>query len=207
MVVSLALPAEAKTIRDIFASEPDNIFMILPSRTRMDMLDYYDSGNKVAASNSLSNDDTTSQLINVTDDYISISLTDATEITMRLLPLSANDSIVAVVKTSLLPMRDSKIAFYDTDWKEINKQKFFTTPSVKDFIKPNTSKAKTEEILSIVKFPIISYDLSTAEPCTITARLNLEQFLSSEDWNAIKDFLLSSITYTLQGKKFKKVKP
>ena len=43
MLSCFTATGEAKTIRDLFASEPNNIFMLLRDRTRLDMLDYYDS--------------------------------------------------------------------------------------------------------------------------------------------------------------------
>ena len=84
LIACLTNAGEAKTIRDLFASEPNNIFMLLSNRTRLDMLDYYDSGQKVAASNRLSGNDTSSQLIDVTENSISLQLTDATRIDMLL---------------------------------------------------------------------------------------------------------------------------
>lgn len=197
-----AFKGEAKTIRDIFTSEPDNVFMILPSRTRMDMLDYYDTGNKVAASNKLSNDDTTSQLINVTDNYIAVSLTDATEIDLQLLT-NNSDSLVVVVKTSLLPQPDSQISFYDTDWNSYGRKNIFKAPTVNDFIKKSADKRAKKIVDDTIKFPIISYELSAQQPGTLIAHLNIKEFLSKEDWYIVKDYLNTSLIYNFDGKRFK----
>ena len=135
LIACLTNAGEAKTIRDLFASEPNNIFMLLSNRTRLDMLDYFDSGQKVAASNRLSGNDTSSQLIDVTENSISLQLTDATRIDM-LLYKQGNDSVVAVVRTALLPAPDSQIAFYDPNWNLLSKTKIFEEPALNDFIVP-----------------------------------------------------------------------
>ncbi|MGM9803218.1 MAG: DUF3256 family protein [Muribaculaceae bacterium] len=202
---------EAKTIRELFSSEPDNILLILPSRTRLDMLDYFDMGNKVAANNLLSSESTTSQLIDVTDNSISLQLTDATKIDMMLYEtVQGKDSVVAVVKTTLLPAPDSQIAFYDTHWNLLKKKNIFTEPTINDFVMPNTAKSDLATINELVKFPIISYEIATGSDnaTIITARLGLEQFLSAEDWAKVKPFLRTSLTYQRQrnNMKFKLVK-
>ena len=202
LIACLTNAGEAKTIRDLFASEPNNIFMLLSNRTRLDMLDYYDSGQKVAASNRLSGNDTSSQLIDVTENSISLQLTDATRIAM-LLYKQGNDSVVAVVRTALLPAPDSQIAFYDPNWNLLSKTKIFEEPALDDFIVPGTDKDAVATINDIVKFPIISYEIADADATTITAHLNLEQFLSADDWAKVKTHLRTTLTYSRKGRSAK----
>lgn len=202
LIACLTNAGEAKTIRDLFASEPNNIFMLLSNRTRLDMLDYYDSGQKVAASNRLSGNDTSSQLIDVTENSISLQLTDATRIDM-LLYKQGNDSVVAVVRTALLPASDSQIAFYDPNWNLLSKTKIFEEPALDDFIVPGTDKDAVATINDIVKFPIISYEIADADATTITAHLNLEQFLSADDWAKVKTHLRTTLTYSRKGRSAK----
>ena len=202
LIACLTNAGEAKTIRDLFASEPNNIFMLLSNRTRLDMLDYFDSGKKVAASNRLSGNDTSSQLIDVTENSISLQLTDATRIDM-LLYKQGNDSVVAVVRTALLPAPDSQIAFYDPNWNLLSKTKIFEEPALDDFIVPGTDKDAVATINDIVKFPIISYEIADADATTITAHLNLEQFLSADDWAKVKTHLRTTLTYSRKGRSAK----
>ena len=166
------------------------------------MLDYFDSGQKVAASNRLSGNDTSSQLIDVTENSISLQLTDATRIDM-LLYKQGNDSVVAVVRTALLPAPDSQIAFYDPNWNLLSKTKIFEEPALDDFIVPGTDKDAAATINDIVKFPIISYEIADADATTITAHLNLEQFLSADDWAKMKTHLRTTLTYSRKGRSAK----
>ena len=166
------------------------------------MLDYYDSGQKVAASNRLSGNDTSSQLIDVTENSISLQLTDATRIDM-LLYKQGNDSVVAVGRTALLPAPDRQIEFYDPNWNLLSKTKIFEEPALDDFIVPGTDKDAVATINDIVKFPIISYEIADAAATTITAHLNLEQFLSADDWAKVKTHLRTTLTYSRKGRSAK----
>ena len=202
LIACLTNAGEAKTIRDLFASEPHNIFMLLSTRTRLAMLDYYDSGQKVAASNRLSGNDTSSQLIDVTENSISLQLTDATRIDM-LLYKQGNDSVVAVVRTALLPAPDRQIAFSAPPRNMMSTTKIFEEPALDDFIVPGTDKDAVATINDIVKFPIISYEIADADATTITAHLNLEQFLSADDWAKVKTHLRTTLTYSRKGRSSK----
>ena len=101
-------------------------------------------------------------------------------------------------------MPDSRIAFYDTNWKLLNKKQIFAEPTLNDFIMPGTNKDALGTINDIVKFPIISYDIAADDASTtITAHLNLEQFLSADDWAKVKPYLRQSLTYRRQGRSTK----
>ncbi|MGN0213657.1 MAG: DUF3256 family protein [Muribaculaceae bacterium] len=195
---------EAKTIRDLFKEEPDNILMILPTRTRLDMLDYFDSGQKVVTRNRISSDTPSSQLIDVTNDFIAIKLTESSEVAIKLFETaSGKDTVLAVVRTALLPARDSRIAFYNTHWEQIIDKKFFTEPTLNDFIINKSDKNALATINEVVKFPIISYEIPTDDSFTLIAHLNLEQFLSAEDWEKVKPLLRPSIIYKRSGNNLK----
>ena len=53
LVCLMCLPqaAQSRTVRDFFASEPDDIFLLVPHSVRLDLLDYYDSGQRVQLAN------------------------------------------------------------------------------------------------------------------------------------------------------------
>ncbi len=214
-IVCFTVLGEAKTIRDFFVSEPDDILIVLPKRNRLDMLDYFDVGQKVATANNfaddprdttkLNSDNSTSKLIDVTDSYLALSLTKATQVEFKLLTTAKNDSVIMVVTTASLPAKDSHVAFFDTNWCRLNDNKFFKSPDVSDFIKKGTNKQKKNEILKLIPFHTISYTLSP-DNGDITAHLNLKDIIIKEDWDVVKDYLNDSLTYKQQGLKFKLVK-
>lgn len=208
MMVCFSSVAEAKTIRELFADEPDDIFILLPKSTRLDMLDYFDVGKMVKVENSLSSGKKVSRLLKVTDSSIDVAVTQSSQVSMTLLTSAKADSVIAVVQTYQVPYFDSQISFYDVDWNKLNTSKYFDAPTVKSFILPGTDKKIVNDILQSVKFALISYSIEQADngDVTLTASLNLEGVMVKEDYDRIKDFLSKTIVYRLSNLKFKPTK-
>lgn len=207
-MVCFSSVAEAKTIRELFADEPDDIFILLPKSTRLDMLDYFDVGKMVKVENSLSSGKKVSRLLKVTDSSIDVAVTQSSQVSMTLLTSTKADSVIAVVQTYQLPYFDSQISFYDVDWNKLNTSKYFDAPTVKSFILPGTDKKIVNDILQSVKFSLISYSIEQADngDVTLTASLNLEGVMVKEDYDRIKDYLSKTIVYRLSNLKFKPTK-
>ena len=207
-MVCFSSVAEAKTIRELFADEPDDIFILLPKSTRLDMLDYFDVGKMVKVENSLSSGKKVSRLLKVTDSSIDVAVTQSSQVSMTLLTSAKADSVIAVVQTYQVPYFDSQISFYDVDWNKLNTSKYFDAPTVKSFILPGTDKKIVNDILQSVKFSLISYSIEQADngDVTITASLNLEGVMVKEDYDRIKDYLSKTIVYRLSNLKFKPTK-
>lgn len=208
MMVCFSSVAEAKTIRELFADEPDDIFILLPKSTRLDMLDYFDVGKMVKVENSLSSGKKVSRLLKVTDSSIDVAVTQSSQVSMTLLTSATADSVIAVVQTYQVPYFDSQISFYDVDWNKLNTSKYFDAPTVKSFILPGTDKKIVNDILQSVKFSLISYSIEQADngDVTLTASLNLEGVMVKEDYDRIKDYLSKTIVYRLSNLKFKPTK-
>ena len=207
-MVCFSSVAEAKTIRELFADEPDDIFILLPKSTRLDMLDYFDVGKMVKVENSLSSGKKVSRLLKVTDSSIDVAVTQSSQVSMTLLTTAKADSVIAVVQTYQVPYFDSQISFYDVDWNKLNTSKYFDAPTVKSFILPGTDKKIVNDILQSVKFSLISYSIEQADngDVTLTASLNLEGVMVKEDYDRIKDYLSKTIVYRLSNLKFKSTK-
>ena len=207
-MVCFSSVAEAKTIRELFADEPDDIFILLPKSTRLDMLDYFDVGKMVKVENSLSSGKKVSRLLKVTDSSIDVAVTQSSQVSMTLLTSAKADSVIAVVQTYQVPYFDSQISFYDVDWNTLNTSKYFDAPTVKSFILPGTDKKIVNDILQSVKFSLISYSIEQADngDVTLTASLNLEGVMVKEDYDRIKDYLSKTIVYRLSNLKFKPTK-
>ena len=206
LIVCFALTGEAKTIRELFADEPDDIFMILPKSTRLDMLDYYDVGRTVTMESNMASNKKESRLLKVSDSQIDVALTGASQVSMTLLTENS-DSIIAVVQTYQLPYFDSQISFFDTNWNRLSTKKYSVEPTVKSFITQAADKAKVNVILSLVKFALISYQIEQTDGVTtLTASLNLEGVMVKEDYDQIKDYLTKTVVFRLEKLKFKPIK-
>lgn len=73
-------------------------------------------------------------------------------ITELQLLIARRDTTLAVIETVETPLRDSRITFYDTQWRPKAAPKAFRMPTIKDFIKKGTPKDVAREIEDTVAF-------------------------------------------------------
>ena len=193
-------PVEGRTIRDFFAAEPDDILMLVPHTARLDMLDYYDSGQKVEMTNKLG---TGTQLESVDSTYIRLRTSNKRIIEMLMLQYSKRDTIIAVIETVLTPVPDSQIRFYNSNWVELTSIKpIKKMPSLDDFFLPSTSKAKRKELLDRLPFAMLEMTFTGNSHDTLTVRHNLDKFLSKEEYKLFQPYVRTSRSYTIHGAKF-----
>lgn len=203
IISCLVFCMEARTIKDFFASEQGELLSLLPQNTRLDMIDYFEAGRLVDVKNNLSEG---THFIAMTDNYISVQLTKSSIVELLLVPVSKNDSIIVAITTLSLPAKDSRIAFYNTDWEPIDSKRYFKPVTMKDFVTiPKGDKTKQETVLAAIDFPIISYSVNPADH-TIVARHGLEEYMSKEDFTKIKPYLRDSIPYTKKGNALRPLK-
>ena len=196
-VMLAMLAGEARTVRDFFASEPGQVFALLPRTARLDMLDYYDNGTIVKASNNMGTD---SQLDTVTDNFLRIHTSAVRTVEMRLMQWK-NDTIIALVETVETPVKDSRITFYNKHWYQLKEIKPFKMPTMDDFILPTVKKDQHKEILQQIAFPLIELTFGGPGFEQLTARHGLAEFLGKEEWAKLRPYFRSTLTYhVLKGK-------
>ena len=137
-ILCMLTTIQGRTIRDFFASEPGRIFTLLPSNTRLDLLDYFDSGKIVWAQNNLGNG---TSLSAVDSTSITVVTSESKTVQLRLLTQGSKDSVIAVIETVRTPVPDSRITFYNTRWERLPDGKKFKKPSLSDFFLSRVSKS------------------------------------------------------------------
>lgn len=197
---SQAAQAAEPAVVDAFTSAPASVIPLLPHATRLDMLDYFNSG-MTTSSNNLMNGK--SRITQLTDRYINIDLTPASTLQLVVLP-AANKEYTAVISTIATPSPDSRMTIYSSDWQQTLTDKLFRTPQLKDWLTPE-GKKKADEIEMLLPFMLVSY---TYDPTTqkLTLTNNSSSFLAREVYEDIKPYLVDSISYIWNGKKFETVK-
>ena len=116
MVLSLAmlpLTGTARTITDFFASEPGNIFPLLTRTNRLDLVDYYTSGQMVAVANNLEGE---ARLLEVADDYLKVQTSDCRQVEM-LMRMAGKDTVLTVIETVMTPVPDSRLTQWNVHWQ------------------------------------------------------------------------------------------
>lgn len=197
-------PAQARTVADFFAQEPGEVFSLLSASTRLDMVDYYHSGQKVEAENKFGG---TSRIDTITDVYMRIRTSKAKTIELRMMP-QRKDTIIAVVETVMLPTPDSHITFYNSHWyrlREIKPMK--EVPTTADFFLPTVDKNTRREMLAQLPFDIIEMHFEGDNYGRLTAKHRLKEFLGKEEWEKWRPLLRPELNYTVDGMKIKPLKP
>lgn len=202
LLMMVAVVSEARTVADLFGSEPGQVFGLLPRTVRLDMVDYYRSGQTVAARNNMGGD---SQFESMDSVYLRLRSSASTIVEMRLLA-SKRDTIIMVITTVQTPVADSRITFWDTEWHPLRASKLFHAPQMDDFIKSDMPEQLRADLQAVMNFPLIEMRLEGECHDKLVARHGLQEFLVPTDYHRFEPYLLPSLTYHINGTKIKSVK-
>lgn len=199
MMVLMAVGAEGRTVRDMFASEPGNLFLLLPRTARLDLLDYYDNGQVVAAKNNMNGG---SSLVTVEGNYLSIKMSESKNVQLLMVP-NKKDTVVVVIETFETPAKDSHISFYDTQWNKLDTDKYFKMPSLDNFVRKEVGKDEWARLAQDIPFPLISLSLEGEGHTMLVARHGLKEFLVAKEYAPYEKALVPCLIYSLNGTKWK----
>lgn len=198
----MAAGAEARTIRDFFVSEPGKLLMLLPKTNRLDMLDYYDNGQKVLCSNNLGYG---TQFITVEENFLHVRMSESKTMQM-LLTVNKKDTVIAVIESYKTPLMDSRISFYDTRWIPLNTNKYLQVPEISNFFLKSVSKDERAALLQDLKFPIIEYTFEGEGHKTLVVKHHLKEFLGAKEYAPYEKAMVPELTYELKGTSWKLIK-
>ncbi|MGN1246050.1 MAG: DUF3256 family protein [Muribaculaceae bacterium] len=194
---------QARTIGDFFVSATGDALNAIPQNQRNEMLAYLREAGRVVPTETVYGEEAT--LLRATDNYVKLRMSCASQIEMLMLT-HKRDTVIYMVQTVATPALDSRIMALDTKGNPLPLEKFFKEPQMKDFVHlPKGSKVKPDDVLKSVRFPLISYTINDSL-LTITARQNLKDFMSTEDYAEIAPYLTDSITYCARGTRFIRMK-
>ena len=198
IILGICNLVSANPISYYFISEPDSVFTVIDKSDRMDMVDYYNSGQKMEFDNRLGGK---SKIEEMTADYMKVRLSDAAVVEMKMEVTGQSDTLLVVVKTVKAPAADSRLSVYNASWTELDVEKYFEMPQMKDFI---TSSKLEKKLLPLVEFPLISLEFS--KTFDIEARTTVGDYMIEENFKEIKPYLTDKLVYRWNGKKFRLVK-
>ena len=117
--------AQEPTLRDVFRQIPDSLMPSLSVNSRLDFIDFMDANMKAAVRNQLGG---MSEMTALTDDSLSIRMSDALRIDMLLLtldePVDTIRQVVALAETFLTDSvyGETNVKLYTPDWQLITKE-------------------------------------------------------------------------------------
>ncbi len=180
---------------DAFINAPIQVFPAIDPMTRMDMADYFNSGSPKPSKNNFKGD---CRITEVTDNQISLSVTDLSDVELSLLPMKS-DTIIMVISTLKTPVPDSSVKFYSyPSWKPITKG-LFMVPGLDEWTAKDTTVSR-EDLENAVPFILASI---TYKPDTKTLVLeqHLGDFLPRENADKVKGALRDRLVYRWTGTK------
>ena len=117
---------------------------------------------------------------------------------MKLLPVAGGDTIICMINTVRAEAADSRIRFYDKEWKELKPAtRFFTAPAIKEFF---TVNERSDKRLLMADIYLVELILSP-DATTLQAKYTMPAYMSGAD-SAFVAGGMHDIKYHWNGKKF-----
>jgi hypothetical protein len=176
----------AQDMRGVFISMPDSVAPLLTKVNREDCVDFLDSNMKAVVRNRF---DKESELKTLTKDYLLMQMTATSTMEIKLLPMNDSVKVVCVVRTVQTDVPDSDVRFYDTMWKELPADDYFSLPTEDAFYLPTDSI--DEELVKVRKkadMYLVKYSLSSERP-VLEAEYTTPDYLNEEDRKELLKYL------------------
>jgi hypothetical protein len=198
----LPLTGLARTVADLFATEPGNIFPLLTRTNRLDMVDYYNSGQMVAVPNNLAGE---TRLLELDSAYLKVQTSNSRVVEMCMRKVG-KDTVITVIETVMTPVPDSYLSQWNVHWQRFTSDKLFAMPGIDDFIIKKMPHDLRADLQDAMIFPLIQLTFKGEGHDIIEAAHGLEQFLAKEEYQRYSSYLKPSISYRFNGLKIKPVK-
>lgn len=181
------LSLHAQDMKTLFIAMPDSVTPLLTKVNREDFADFLASNMKAEVKNRFGKP---SELKKLTDDYLFLQTTERSSMEMKLLPVNDSVKVICVVNTVCGPVCDSKVRFYDTQWRELASGDFIQLPSVDAFyLRVDTM---VDEACRVVRekadMELIKATLSADKPA-ITFTYTTPDYVGKEDREKLAAFI------------------
>lgn len=175
------------TASKVFAEIPLEVLDMIRPSTRLDMLDYYSQADSlIIAQDALGGE---SRLLQVTDDYLKVSVTPVSTLEIKLLPYKKD----MIIMTLYTVADDTVIRFLDSDLNSLPTEKFLISPNLKDFFNLKSSGISDSELKEKIPFESVVYCSGPGET-PLTAKFTTLSVLSKEDRDILTPLLIPSLT-------------
>ena len=198
----LPLTGASRTIADLFATEPGNIFPLLTRTNRLDMVDYYLSGQQVAIPNNLAGESSLEQLDST---YLKVKTSGSRVVEMCMRQVG-KDTVITVIETVMTPVPDSRLTQWNSHWQRYTSDKLFAMPVIDDFIVKKMPRELRADLQDAMIFPLVQLAFKGDNHDSIEATHSLDRFLAKDEYKRFANYLKPSITYRFNGLKIKPVK-
>ncbi|MEG1617421.1 MAG: DUF3256 family protein [Bacteroidales bacterium] len=200
-LILLSMSGFAQNIAVYFEVIPEEHLLQVDPNRRKDMLDLKRAGREGKVPNKLGG---VSELTELTDTYIRIKVSDNSTLEMKLLPVSGEENIIAIVKSVCAPACDSEILFYNTAWQRLPLTDYFNAPLRADFFVTRTeaNAAAYDQALKSVDMDLIQYRFD-GETNDLSATYALKDYLPDNIYKEVEPLLKKQgLTYQWLNNKY-----
>lgn len=174
---------------------PEQHLLQIESNRRKDMVDMLKAGHKAEVPNRLGG---TSEMTNLTDDYVRIQVSESGSFEMKLIPQKNGEMMIAVIKTTCAPARDSEISFYTTTWELLPLKDHFSEPRrINFFNEPSERKdAAFQQAYHSIDMDLVKYSFDLHSNAII-AEPSYATYLPQEIYTQVKPYLKEKVLIPL----------
>lgn len=179
-------------MRDVFAQLPDSILPLLTKNNRLDCIDFIENNMEARVKNRF---DDQVVLETLTEDYLSIRVSEGCVVEMKLVP-GNRDTLICVNRTYHGPVEDSEVRVYNGNWQFL---RLVQRPDIHAFVQPvgfiQPWTSEMADTLSMIRseacfLPLIRASLS-AEHAQIVWTLQTKEF--SKEIKKVAEKYLQSV--------------
>ena len=151
-----------RQMKDFILTMPDSLVKYLNTTKRTEMVDFYFMGVKAETFNLLSEG---TVLDSLTANHADIRLNESARMQLHLLPRENGDTVVCMVRTFLGEAPESTFAFYDSNWKSLERKGFLPEVDPMSLIhRPDTMTVERyEELLRLVDPLMVAAEITPAD--------------------------------------------
>ena len=192
--------SDGPTAADFFYRAPVTVASGLSDISRLDMVDYFNSGSTVKNENRLG---TKVGLKAMRDDLIAWQDDDSVMTTIAVLPAAKGDTLLMVIRTVQTPFADSEIMAYDSRWQPVAGKKVIPQPQLKDWM-TSSDRTVASEVQDALQFMLVTAEYDPAERILTLINRTADYFVPS-DRPAALAHLKNELRYQWNGSTFKPV--
>jgi len=186
----------AKPMKALWLSMPDSLAAYLSKAAREEGINLLEMKLVPEMRNQFGNP---SKIDTLTNEYISVTLSEKSSMQMRLLPTEGGDSIVCVAKTYSGPLKDSSVSLYTQDWGKLSDVSFGTDELL---CKPDTmTSSRLEELKQMLDPCLVAASLQVGEDVIVATPSAANVTLTEE---AELKAILKETRFKWDGKAFKR---
>lgn len=191
--------ASAEDIRSLFINMPDSIMPLLTKSERMDFIDYMDSGMKARAQNKLGGESVMTEL---SDNSLTVTTSQSGRLDMVLFGRRNGKNLICIIKTVTARYEDSRLSFFDEDWKPIDGKDLIELPKFDDYLTRQALKSDSLDVLK--KQSLLRLQSATAVDGGLEFSYTSLDYIGEDAEKYRSWFKPEPLHYIWNGKRFKR---